>query len=168
VELEDGTQGWVETPIMVSKSPELEKDGNGKPIIDTETGKKKGTYYCPQVQYDENGKILADENSYILYDMVSSFTSYYYKYETITENKQKIKVKRYYTTNDGILFRTEYTDINWEDGIQNQLDRVTLGIVDTYSRSNNYDKMNVDGVYSSSEYLTKVFSIKSNATLPTE
>ena len=168
VELEDGTQGWVETPIMISKPPELEKDENDKPIIDTETGKKKGTYYCPQIRYDENDKILADENGYILYDMVSSFTSYYYKYETITENKQKIKVKRYYTTNDGILFRTEPTTENWEDGIQNQLDRVTLGIVDTYSRSRNFEKMNVDGVYSSSEYLTKVFSVRSNALLPLE
>lgn len=109
-----------------------------------------------------------EENGVVIY----YFTDYFYKYENnIIDNngyKQEQNLINYYTIKNNILFATKETPINWKNNIKKQLDRVSLGIVDTYSRSNNFDKVNVDGVYSSSEYLTKVFSIKSNATLPTE
>ena len=51
---------------------------------------------------------------------------------------------------------------------KNVEDRVTLGIVDTYDRQDSYKKVELSGVYSSSQYLTKVFSVKSNDTIEIE
>ena len=104
----------------------------------------------------------------VVYEPIDSFTSYFYKYETDIINGQEKDVIKYYTIQDGIHFATRETTIKWQNTIKNQLDRVSLGIVDTYSRKHDFDKVNIDGIYSSSEYLTKVFSVKANAFLPTE
>jgi hypothetical protein len=92
------------------------------------------------------------------------FTSYYKKYET--ENGKN--VIKYYSFKNNIHFASIETNVNWENTIKKQDDRVTLGIVDTYSRSKDFDKIEVDGIYNSSEILTKVFSVKSNTHLPLE
>ena len=87
---------------------------------------------------------------------------YFYKYEQEGEGS----VIKYYSFKHNILFATEVTNKKWEDTIQKQSDRVSLGIVDTYKRSQGLIKTNVDGAYSSLEYLTKVFSVKANAAVP--
>jgi hypothetical protein len=131
------------------------------------------TLYKAGETYDKNG-VLEKYKNYkfdkdtVIYEPTEYFTSYYYRYETVIEEGKPKNKKKYYTLDEGILFAVEDTTKSWQDMIVNQLDRVTLGIVDTYSRRNNFEKVNVDGVYSSSEYLTKVFSVKANTFLPTE
>jgi hypothetical protein len=97
------------------------------------------------------------------------FISYYYKHEKNNNTDgTKYNAINYYTLKNNYLFATKTEEKDWTETITKQIDRVSLGIVDIYSRENNFEKAKVDGIYSSSKYLTKVFSIKSNASLPLE
>jgi hypothetical protein len=79
---------------------------------------------------------------------------------------------------------TEITDITlleklrtafpWKRNSPASYDRVTLGIVDTYSKSFNengetvFNKIILNGRYSSIDYLTKVMSVKANDYAPNQ
>ena len=147
-------------------------DENGQKVPDMVESTRKEVigdkeeiiYFYPQYTIQKNDQ----GQSEVVYQEITEFRSYFYRYETKIENGQEIHLKNYYSVQDGIQFATEVTTDTWQKGIKEQLDRVTLGIVDIYDRKRDYQKVDVDGVYNSTNYLTKVFSIKSNALLPLE
>jgi hypothetical protein len=93
------------------------------------------------------------------------YTEYYKKY---TANSRGANYIEYYRVNDFTtpFYTEENNEIDWRDLISDPQDRVTLGIVDVYDRGNNFNKViTPKGTYSSSDYLTKVFSVKANANV---
>jgi hypothetical protein len=97
-----------------------------------------------------------------------SYKEYYKKYTT---NERGENYVHYYTLdNFETPFHSEInTDVDWRELVYDPQDRVTLGIVNVYNREQGFEKVVMpEGVYSSSEYLTKVFSVKANAKVGLE
>jgi hypothetical protein len=107
-------------------------------------------------------------------ESVVTVNEYYKKY--VEENGKKYI--RYYSNLTEDYFYQEYAGDNWKDLISKPQDRVSLGIIDVYKREYIFEKTpedtykkirmeykkitNPQGAYNSSEYLTKVLSIKAN------
>ena len=119
-------------------------------------------YYA--TQYVENGEPINVNGE--------EYTTYYYQYS----NSNIV----YYDIN-GNKLKEEPTNIDWRDSISKPQDRVTLGIVDTYLREyvkeeiegeqktkTEFTKQNVKGNYSSTDYLTKIMSVKVNGFVGNE
>ena len=143
-------------------------------------------YYTDSINQNETGKTLiyrefiinsfqaSDDFEYIkgqlTYDGIT-YEEYFRKYTTY-ENKDCIE---YYIVNAEaidekiFLYRDFVTTENWKELTSDPQDRVTLGIVDVYDRDNDYNQViTPQGTYNSSNYLTKVFSIKANANVGLE
>lgn len=99
----------------------------------------------------------------------------YYKKYTVNERGQNYI--EYYNLTDFSepFYIEENDDVDWRDFISDPQDRVTLGIVDIYKRG--IIEQNKEGfvkvpipkeIYSSTEYLTKVLSIKVNNNIGLE
>lgn len=104
---------------------------------------------------NENGEIVMDTNLqgelYLKRKLrISNFT-----------NEIRYDQDLKYDENGNIVQGDKPTFTNVED-------RVTLGIVNTYDRQDNYKKIELSGPYNSSRYLTKVLSVKSNDTVGIE
>ena len=81
--------------------------------------------------------------------------------------KRKLSISRFaneLSYKGGLKYDNE-GNIYYDETSENQSstnDRVTLGIVDVYSRSGGYKKVDISGAYSSEDYLTKIFSVRAN------
>lgn len=113
---------------------------------------------------DEQGNVIHTER-----------TEPYYKKYTVNERGQNYI--EYYNLTDFSepFYIEENDDVDWRDFVSDPQDRVTLGIVDIYKRG--IIEQNKEGfvkvpmpkeIYSSTEYLTKVLSIKVNNNIGLE
>ena len=130
------------------------------------------TYYYPEYTIVEREVTEEDGSTKLVkeveYVPKSILNTYFYRYETELINNEWKNVIKYFTTQESIHFATRETTEDWKKDIVNRMDRVTLGIVDIYNRKNGFKKVSVGSSYNSSEYLTKVMSIKANDLTPLE
>jgi hypothetical protein len=81
--------------------------------------------------------------------------------------KRKLSISRFaneLSYKGGLKYDNE-GNIYYDETIESQSstnDRVTLGIVDVYDRTDGYEKVDISGAYSSEDYLTKIFSVRAN------
>lgn len=149
---------------------------NNDGIAVMETGDNGELYLRQKLRIDNFGTVR-NTNAFEKVAYIEEDGSETYYYVTYLEDGT---VKFYSSENhteitDTTLLDTLRTTFPWKRSSPASYDRVTLGIVDTYSKSLNentgeteFNKVKLNGRYSSTDYLTKVMSVKANDYTPNQ
>lgn len=142
---------------------------NNDGIAVMETGDNGELYLRQKLRIDNFGTVrnanTFEKVTYIEED--GSQTYYYITY--LEDGTVKFYSESYIEITDTDLLQKLRDTFPWKINSPASYDRVTLGIVDTYSKSLDentgktiFTKIKLNGRYSSTDYLTKVMSVKAN------